>query len=415
MTTLLNSTGNVWTTSSSNIITNGLKVYLDASNRQSYPTTGSTWYDLSGNGNHGTLVNSPTFYTYSTAPDKVPCLGFNGTTQRISFSYQTPTQTTSTAFTWTLWYYAGRNLDSDVMMGYRGTTPLQFYKVTTQKFEMYPAEVYGPSLLFGWRCLTAVYDGTLGNPGNMKFYHSDQYSSNYGGTLDNNAPNFPIELRDADTPDLLASAMPFYIGGDPIAGEYFNGYIGGVLVYDRALSASEVASNFESIRKRFPWGFQHGYSTTGSFTESPIKTFTTTDTGSVWGKQIYSNIGYTNTAFASCWYRGVTGSQAMFGLNSDPTTDASYSSLDYAWFFNGYGQVGIYESNVNVVAASLGYNTDGNDNFSVEFNGSNVLYKKNGSTQRTVARSVGSALYLDSSFNSSSGNIKLIDLKFGGT
>jgi hypothetical protein len=415
MTALLNSVGNVWTTSASNVITNGLKVYLDASNRQSYPTTGSTWYDLSGNGNNGTLVNSPTFYTYATAPDKVPSIGFNGSTQRVSFSYQTPVQTTSTAFTWTLWYYPLNNVDSYVLMGYRGTTPLQFYKLTTQKFEMYPAEVYGPSLLNGWRMMTAVYDGTLGNPGNMKIYHGSQYSSTYGGTLDNTAPNFPIELRDADNPDLSPSAMPFYVGGDPIGGEYYNGYIGGILVYNRALSASEIAMNYDSITKRYPWGFQHGYTTAGTITESPTKTFTTA-TAAAWssGQTIYSSKSYTNTAFASAFYRGITGSQAMFGLNSDPTTDSSYTSLDYAWYFNGYGNVGIWESNTQVVApTSIGYQDY--DNFSIEFDGTNVIYKKNGAAQRTVARSVGSALYLDSAFNCSSGAVKFIDLRFGGT
>ena len=105
----------------------------------------------------------------------------------------------------------------------------------------------------------------------------------------------------------------------------------------------------------------------------------------------------------------------MIALNSDPATDAGLSSLDYAWFFNGYGQAGIYESGTEVVAATLGYNTNGNDNFSVEFTGTQILYKKNGSTQRTVARSVGSALYMDSSFNSSSGNVKIVDLTFSGT
>ena len=415
MTALLSSIGNVWATSSSNIITNGLQLYLDAGNRQSYPTTGSTWYDLSGNGNNGTLVNSPTFYTYSTAPDKVPSFGFNGSTQRVSFSYQTPVQTSATAFTWTIWYYPLSNQDSYIVMGYRGTTPLQFYKLTTQKFEMYPAEVYGPSLLNGWRMMTAVYDGTLSNPANMKIYHGSQYSSTYGGTLDNNAPNFPIELRDADNPDLSPSAMPFYVGGDPIGGEYYNGYIGGVLIYNRALTASEIAMNYDSITKRYPYGFSTGYTKTASITESPTKTFTTTS-GLTWGTdQIYSNVGYANTAFTSCWYRGASGSQAMLGLNTDPTTDASYTSLDYAWFFNGSGQAGIWESNSQVVAPSIGYNTAGNDQFSIEYDGTNVVYKKNGSAQRTVARSVGSALYLDTAFNSTSGANKFVDLRFGGT
>lgn len=43
------------------IVRNGLVLHLDAANVKSYPGSGTTWNDLSGNGNHGTLVNGPTF------------------------------------------------------------------------------------------------------------------------------------------------------------------------------------------------------------------------------------------------------------------------------------------------------------------------------------------------------------------
>jgi len=43
------------------IVTNGLVLNLDAGFDPSYPNTGSTWYDLSGNSNNGTLTNGPTF------------------------------------------------------------------------------------------------------------------------------------------------------------------------------------------------------------------------------------------------------------------------------------------------------------------------------------------------------------------
>jgi len=45
------------------IITNGLVLYLDAANRQSYVSGSTTWQDLSGQGNNGTLVGGPTFDT----------------------------------------------------------------------------------------------------------------------------------------------------------------------------------------------------------------------------------------------------------------------------------------------------------------------------------------------------------------
>jgi len=42
-------------------VTNGLIMYLDANQLVSYPTTASTWYDMSGNNNSGSLINGPTF------------------------------------------------------------------------------------------------------------------------------------------------------------------------------------------------------------------------------------------------------------------------------------------------------------------------------------------------------------------
>jgi len=43
------------------IVTDGLVLALDAANTKSYPGSGTTWNDLSGNGNTGTLNNGPTF------------------------------------------------------------------------------------------------------------------------------------------------------------------------------------------------------------------------------------------------------------------------------------------------------------------------------------------------------------------
>ena len=50
-----------------NIVTNGLVLNLDAANPRSYPPAynGTTWFDLSGNSNNGTLTNGPTYNTGS--------------------------------------------------------------------------------------------------------------------------------------------------------------------------------------------------------------------------------------------------------------------------------------------------------------------------------------------------------------
>jgi hypothetical protein len=46
-----------------NIVKDGLVLYLDAGSPNSYyaPAAGTTWRDISGNNNNGTLVNGPTF------------------------------------------------------------------------------------------------------------------------------------------------------------------------------------------------------------------------------------------------------------------------------------------------------------------------------------------------------------------
>lgn len=47
----------------SKIVKDGLVLWVDAMNDNSYPETGITWTDLSGNGNNGILTNGPTFDT----------------------------------------------------------------------------------------------------------------------------------------------------------------------------------------------------------------------------------------------------------------------------------------------------------------------------------------------------------------
>lgn len=42
-------------------VTDGLVLYVDAGNTDSYPGSGTTWTDISTNSNNGTLTNGPTF------------------------------------------------------------------------------------------------------------------------------------------------------------------------------------------------------------------------------------------------------------------------------------------------------------------------------------------------------------------
>ena len=223
------------------IISNGLTLYLDAADTNSYPgsfyTSGATWTDLSSV-NNGTIDGSPTFATFTNFGAFNAALYFGtavNTNKRVSFTYQTPIQTTSTGFTWNIWVYPYILDQGHVLMGYRGTTPLQFYKLTTTKFEMYPAEIYQALNASAWQYISAVYDGTQAGTDNMKMY--------VNGTQ--------VGLRDDAQPDLRPDAMPFYVGGDPIGGEYSRARISKVSVYNRALSSAEIIQNYNVHKSDF--------------------------------------------------------------------------------------------------------------------------------------------------------------------
>jgi hypothetical protein len=63
-----------------NIVGNGIVLNLDAGNTQSFNNSGNTWYDLSGNGNNGTITNGPIFN-----PGNGGSIVFDGVDDVVSF------------------------------------------------------------------------------------------------------------------------------------------------------------------------------------------------------------------------------------------------------------------------------------------------------------------------------------------
>ena len=130
-------------------------------------------------------------------------------------------------------------------------------------------------------------------------------------------------------------------------------------------------------------------------------------TNNTWDSQAYSKESYTLGAFMS-FSPNQNSSWLMAGLNTDPTADASYTSIDYAWYCVGDGSLRIYESGTD--RGNQGTYAAG-DILSVTYDGSNIRYYQNGTLKRTVAAAISSALYLDSSIYSTNASISKI--KFG--
>lgn len=80
-----------------NIVEDGLLVYLDAANSESYPGSGTSWTDLTGNGHNATLVNSPTHNS------NIGFISFNGTNQYADHTVDS-FSTGTTDFTFEVWF-----------------------------------------------------------------------------------------------------------------------------------------------------------------------------------------------------------------------------------------------------------------------------------------------------------------------
>lgn len=145
---------------------------------------------------------------------------------------------------------------------------------------------------------------------------------------------------------------------------------------------------------------------TGNAAYSGTSITKTGGAASTWDAQCYSIDGYTEGAFASARAADIT-SQMMFALNSDPTTDANYTSLDYAWFFNA-GSSDIWESGVSIGVFGT-YSTS--TVLAIRHIGPLIQYIKDGVVVRSVARTAVSPLFFDSSLATTGGT--MVDVQFG--
>lgn len=78
----------VASSSGPNIVKDGLTVLLDSRSKRSYPGSGNTWYDLSGNNNHGNMVNF-------TGPGASTASGYNSTTRFMMYDRHVGTSNTT--------------------------------------------------------------------------------------------------------------------------------------------------------------------------------------------------------------------------------------------------------------------------------------------------------------------------------
>ena len=209
------------------IITDGLVLCLDAGNSKSYPGSGSTWTDLSGQGNNGTLS---TTYTHNSAEG---FLKFSGS------GVATIPSLLLSNVTWEIFY---RSNSSDTFSQYGrildfGDTTISLGTALSYQLRMWTnagGSRSAESTLNGvgqdntWHHIIYSYDGST-----TAFYFDSVYQNGYAKSG---------ALNGGSSADLTIG------NGDALL---FNGDIAVVRVYNRALTASEISQNFNALRGRF--------------------------------------------------------------------------------------------------------------------------------------------------------------------
>lgn len=124
-----------------------------------------------------------------------------------------------------------------------------------------------------------------------------------------------------------------------------------------------------------------------------------------WDAQAYSTESFTGGCVASAQVP-TSSTDAIFGINADPTTDASFTSIDYAWFFRAAtGQCEIYESGSAISAhGSFSPSTV----LQVRYRGQTIEYLKDGVVVRTVSTTSGRTFFFDSSLYFDLGRLEKI-------
>ena len=198
----------------------------------------TTWRDVSGNGNTGTLTNSPTFSNTNGGT-----LLFNGTNQAIDVTSNSSLRPTNV--TLSVWF----NRNNSTIVGNEAIAESR-----KSSWVSYAIHITSTSLDWFIGYLdTPPYSTSVGASGN----YVDGNWHNVVGTYDKQNLKIYVDgvlktTSNSFTSDILYSGdLLFIIGFHAESTTYFEGKISTASLYNRALTAVEVLQNYEATKTRF--------------------------------------------------------------------------------------------------------------------------------------------------------------------
>jgi len=215
------------------INTNGLILHLDAGNTASYPGSGSTWTDLSGNGYNGTLTNGPTFNSANGGS-----IVFDGTDDYVLVPNNL---TFSTFMTVDIWFRSIKGTRHHIINVNSSSTANSFnFNLNDNGYTLWV--YWNGSGTNSLRYTTpSLSDGVIRN---LTFVHDNTINNIYiNGILLGGA-----SVTGTQTFTNVSGSI--YIGAADNQ-HYTQGNVYNTRIYTRALSDKEVFQNYYALKSRF--------------------------------------------------------------------------------------------------------------------------------------------------------------------
>lgn len=233
--------------SSQQIVTGGLSLNYDIAQLRSYPKTGTSVTDLSGNSNNGTLVNGVAFNSsnggslfFDGTNDYTDCGAVSNITfeRTNTFSFSFWIYSTSLALNGTI-LSKYNSLSRGLTVGLNLTGAVSFVlrnTLTTNDFVINTAT--GLITINNWYHVVVSYSGNSSTTG-VSFY------------INGTKTTGDITVRNGLTATILNS-QNVQLGGRTAADQtYYTGRIGLASIYNKVLTADEVLQDFNANRSRY--------------------------------------------------------------------------------------------------------------------------------------------------------------------
>jgi len=293
---------------------NTLALWLDASNTTSY-TSGTTWYDLSGNGRNATLNSHQTFSAVNGG-----LFQFDGTANPMLLTKVT---SATSEISMSAWVYItpgttqGSFMKNGASLGYtfgagggNGFCPGTFPGMLLAGQSWLGSTSPTANFSSGWQLCTMVITGT--SPTTYKYY--------INGTLANTAT---FSTPSAPNGSYTALGDNYGDGGGCTP---FNSKMGAAYFYTKALSVNEILQNYNASASRF--GLSNtNYVTSNTITTSvnavPSASLTVLGDGCINKTTLSTTSGQTSYA----WYKDNVAISGATSNSYSPTIKGEYKVL----------------------------------------------------------------------------------------